>query len=241
NTNQVSAMNALCCVALVAAGALAAGGAVAEDLPIKAPPTAVVTSSNQVYMWIDGTWLPISGAPVSSPSTPVADLTRGAIGYVFPDGTLAPVFGSTVRPELGASSARGDVPPFFGIAHGQTTVNGVTLGTCAVCPVQAASAYNGWQTSVKTTGDFKIQALTLSPSISLFSGRNHQDFAPAAPYASSALDWADVGAKLGLDAKVDLAKTLSFGVGGNLGVARRDTSLLANEVLSTPGYATAPL
>src|SRR5438270_1692805 len=106
----------------LAAATLAAPAIAAEaDLPIKAPPTAAVASSNGLYLWMDGSYQSVplptfnlgvqrdtaagfSGGPFESYSPRANGYgVAGAVGYFLPYGTLPSAFGTNVRVELGGS------------------------------------------------------------------------------------------------------------------------------------------
>ncbi len=172
----------------------------------------------------------------------------GGIGYLLPHGTF---FGSNARIELGgsyvhakASQATSSTP---GTVFTTPLVSGLVtaLVGCAPCynTSTLSSSYTAWQGNLKGASDFKYGSVTLTPSLSVFGGqsRNSQGFTegfgfvgfpqfPASSYTSdSSVRWTDLGAKIGLDAKVDVTNWATLGVGGSVGFAGRHTSMSAND------------
>jgi len=227
-----------------------------RDLPINPPPGAVVKSQGRFYIWGDAPFMkpqtpadgkenkPLPGpaqADTLNPATaPSTEVMRGAVGYVFPDGSYsADKWGSNARVELGAASAKAstNLTPAPNQPNPQF-LNGWTLGGCANCNSLSSIDYEGRELSVKAASDYKADQLTLTPSVSVFSSRNHQDFVQPNP-GTSTLDWKGTGAKVGLDSKVELNKELAVGVGGSYGVAKRDATLSGTDGAAT-NTGTAP-
>lgn len=242
---------ALLCVSAASASAQEDA---AKDLPINAPPNAVVKSSGGLYVWGDGgPWAlsqqqkaagasgdqkaaetpPLSqtASEVPLPTASVAT-TRGAVGYVLPSGALAPKWGSNVRAEFGASETTANLPQATG-AGNPLVYNGVALGGCSACNA-ASTDYSSRQLSAKAASDYKFDNLTLTPSVTLFNGRSHQNFSGNS--GSPALEWNDIGAKVGVEAKLDLNDQLAIGVGGSYGVAQRSVTVSGD---TTAGADTA--
>jgi hypothetical protein len=230
------------------AALLAMGSATAlsaEELPVNPPPGAVSKSSGGLYIWGDGPWskpvnqngaeqnpeqavqraAPPSDVPLNSAST---EVQRGAIGYVFPKGTFGERWGSNVRTEFGASQTRANTPGTTGLPQ---VYNGVALGGCAGCNNMSGTDYSASAFNAKAATDYKVDALTVSPSVSVFSARNHQDFYGP---SNSALEWNDTGAKVGVDTKVDVNNQVAVGVGGSYGRAQRSATL-GTDNFSTSG------
>jgi hypothetical protein len=218
-----------------------------RDLPINPPPGAVVRSQGRFYIWGDAPFTkpqtpadgnpnnPVLGPaqadapnPATLPSTaPTTEAMRGAVGYVLPGGSYPDNLGSNARVEFGAASAKASasLTPSTVVSNPQF-LNGWTLGGCGNCSSLQSIDYDGRDLSVKAASDYKADQLTLTPSVSVFSSRSHQDFVQTNP-GTSTLDWKSTGAKVGLDSKVELNKELAFGVGGSYGLAKRDTTLTA--------------
>ncbi len=213
-----------------------------SDLPVNAPSGAVVKSLGGFYMWgKGGAWDAMQQKPsdpnaengANSPAsqktqTPDMPLpaassasTRGAVGYILPDGTLSPQFGSNVRTELGLSQTTVNTPLSGGSAA-PTVYNGIALGGCATCG--GTSGYDATEMSAKAASDYKFDTLTLTPSVTVFNSQSQQNFSGG---AASTLGWRDTGAKVGLDLKLDLSKEVAIGVGGSYGRASRSVSLSA--------------
>jgi hypothetical protein len=187
---------------------------------------------------------------------------RGAIGYVFPQAVLPPIFGANARIELGGSFVRADGSQSLAGSLGNFSEGIQFLGgrigpdafACqtAFVPVSCSANltldtdYRTWQIEGKFAGDHRAAGpVTLTPWLGLFGGegRNNQTLvqnfeqiavgvgtATLRYTAGTALRWTDVGAKLGLDSRVDLTNWLAFGVGGSVAVAHRDVSLSGNDI-----------
>jgi hypothetical protein len=212
-----------------------------RDLPINPPAGAVVQSQGRFYIWGDAPFTkpltptdangnnPVPGPqdpntviPATAPSTAVM---RGAVGYVLPGGSYSDKLGSNARVEFGAASATAstNLTPTPSLANPQF-LTGWTLGGCTNCNTLQSVDYEGRELSVKAATDYKADQLTLTPSVSVFQNRSHQDFVETNP-GTATLDWKSTGAKVGLDSKVDLNKQLAVGVGGSYGLAQRDATL----------------
>jgi hypothetical protein len=217
----------------------------------------VVKSRGRFYIWGDAPFMkpqtpadgnenkPIPGsdpaqAEIRNPSTaPSTEAMRGAVGYVLPGGSYPDKLGSNARVEIGAASAKAsaNLTPSTSVPNPQF-LNGWTLGGCANCSSLSSIDYEGRELSVKAASDYKADQITLTPSVSVFSSRNHQDFVQVNP-GTSTLDWKSTGAKVGLDSKVEINKELAVGVGGSYGVAKRDTTLTGVDGAAI-GTGTAP-
>jgi hypothetical protein len=210
-----------------------------SDLPVNAPSGAVVKSLGGFYMWgKGGAWDAMQQKPsdpnaenaANSPAsqktqTPEMPLpaassasTRGAVGYILPNGTLSPQFGSNVRTEFGLSQTTINTPLSNGA--GPTVYNGVALGGCSTCG--GMSGYDANEVSAKAATDYKFDTLTLTPSVTVFNSQSQQNFNGA---AASSLGWRDTGAKVGFDSKLDLSKEVAIGIDGSYGRASRSVSL----------------
>jgi hypothetical protein len=187
----------------------------------------------------------------------------GGVGYAFRDGTFSPLFGSTVRIQIALSYIDADVRQSGGSAPSSAdsllqllagtfrpgigaSCNGAA-GSCTTAS-SLSSHFTAWQGSLKTAADYRFGLVTFTPSLAAFGGdsRNRQDFlqnlvtsvaGSADTYnANTVLHWKDWGAKVGLDANVNVTHQLSVGLGGNLGLASRHVSLNGNDSqVSTPG------
>ena len=211
-----------------------------RDVAINPPPGAVVKSQGRFYIWGDAPFMkpkanPPSGndSPMPAPAqadnlnpatAPSTEVMRGAVGYVLPEGSYSSQLGSNARIEVGGASAKAssNLTPSSNLPNPQI-LSGWTLGGCSHCNASSID-YEGREVSVKAASDYRADKVTLTPSVSVFSSRNHQDFVQTNP-STAALDWNGAGAKVGLDGKVDLSKEVVFGVGGSYGVAKRETVL----------------
>jgi hypothetical protein len=213
------------------------------DLPVSAPRGAVVKSLGGFYMWGDGgAWTAMQQNPsdpnntqnaATNPATPQplspdmplpaasSATTRGAVGYIMPSGTFSPQLGSNVRAEFGLSQTTANVPLAGQAAP--TVYNGIALGGCMTCG--GMSGFDATEMNAKAASDYKFDALTLTPSVTVFNSQSQQNFNGA---GTTTLDWRDVGAKVGLDSKVDLNNQFAVGVGGSYGRASRSVTMSAD-------------
>jgi hypothetical protein len=181
----------------------------------------------------------------------------GAVGFILPYGTLPAAFGSDARIELGgsyvhatASQSSGFGPSPNNYAFVQLTgQNGFVVGCggigCSTTSTESTT-YDAWLASLKGASDYKFGILTLTPSLQAFGGSARSDESffqqvgvpgsafPIETYSASVpLRWIDVGAKFGVDARVDLTPAVAVGVGGTVGAAWRDASVTASDTLVT--------
>src|SRR5690348_8871792 len=208
------------------------------DLPVNVPTGAVVKSLGGFYMWGQGgAWDAMKDKPADpnaqsgqnsgsqqalSPDSPLpaasSATTRGAVGYIMPSGTLSPQFGSNVRTEFGLSQTTANMP--LSGSAGAGIYNGISLGGCGTC--SGISGYDATEMNAKAASAYKFDALTLTPSVTVFNSESQQNFSGS---GASALGWRDTGAKVGLDGKYDVSKEVSLGLGGSYGRASRNVSL----------------
>ncbi len=178
---------------------------------------------------------------------------NGGLGYTFAHGVFSPRWGSNVRVELSGNYVDADgtslsesarvtdvnltVLPLTGVAFGIAGCGGATCFTRSAL----SSDYAAWNINLKGKSDFRSGLWTITPSVVLFAGRaeTNQRFAqqtyldaglyPLLTYdMNTTLNWTDVGAKLGLETRVDFASGLSASLAGSVGLVNRSTSMLAN-------------
>jgi hypothetical protein len=184
-------------------------------------------------------------------------LVRGAVGYFLP--VTHTIFGSNTRLEIGglyghaSGSASGSITSDASIAgvaglrlDGVTNAGGVACNAVQVCTINGSSAanYASWQIHGRAAGDYRVGAVSFTPSLAVFGGEahNHQsttsvfslrtlaDPARVSTYnASTSLRWTDVGARAGLDLKVAVTPWAEIGVGGWAGFASRRASLSGSD------------
>jgi hypothetical protein len=185
-------------------------------------------------------------------------LVRGSVGYFLPTSNtvfgsntrleLGGLYGHASGTANGTVTSSGP----FGTGVGSLLLNGVAAGNgyqCIpgqVCTINgsAATNYSNWQVHGRAAGDYRLGAVWFTPSLAVFGGegRNNQSttqvlglsqFNPAirnSTYnASTALRWSDVGARAGLDMKVDVTPWAAVGVGGWAGFASRRASLSGSD------------
>jgi hypothetical protein len=177
----------------------------AADMPVKAPPTAVVQHYGGYYIWVDGSYQAIrlptydlgarrTNLGVASTDTGVAVQSydpratgagvAAAVGFFLPPGALP---GSNARIELGGSfvdarqsqaSAAPDLPrlALFPIGGG-TNFTSCGVGICTVSS-SLSTRYQAWQVNAKAASDIRTGAVTWTAAITAFGGeaRNNQDF-----------------------------------------------------------------
>jgi hypothetical protein len=174
----------------------------AADIPVKAPPAAIVQQGGGVYFWLDGSYQSVNlptyslglrratiftfvdqGPAESYDPRATGYGLSGAFGFLLPHG--APfTWGSNARIEIGgsyvnASAAQSGVGPLdtnFVLQR----VDGFVRDTIACGPsCQTASTlntdYSAWQVWGKTASDFKSGPLTLTPSLTVFGGNTKND------------------------------------------------------------------
>lgn len=253
----------------VAVATLLSGAAGANDLPVNVPANAAASSSGNFYVWAEGPWGPVrsptGGAPTlrnnsneefrtAPPPTgwdsvtvfgpPAADTMRGGVGYILPDGTLPSTLGSKARLEFGAQQTSSSVGTMQGnhnaIIGGNA--NGLLLGGCMGCVGSVSTSYLGTRTSMKAASDYNVGGVTLTPSVTVHSGNNRQDFTSSnVGDPSGTLQWRDTGTTVGLDSRVTLAPALTLNVGGNIGTGNREASLTSGAVDTVQRRNAAPV
>jgi hypothetical protein len=192
--------------ALAASAVTSASLVEAADIPLKAPPKAVVQNYGGYYIWVDGSYQVINlptydlGARRIAPvgtgfDTGIAVQSydpratgagvAGAIGFFLPPGMLS-MLGSNARIELGASyvdasqtQAAGPDSPRLALfpIGGGTNLFGCGAGVCSLSS-RLGTDYQAWQINAKAAGDIRMGAVTWTPSITAFGGeaRNNQEF-----------------------------------------------------------------
>jgi hypothetical protein len=192
---------------------------------------------------------------------------KGAIGYVFRDDLFPAAFGTRTRIEAGGSYVTADGKNFATNSNFNTNllianVQGVSPGLLAGCGGATCSTsstlssdYRAWDIFLSGKADFRTGPIRLTPSLTVFGGkaRTRQDLAQqlgvdGGPYPTggggntyslrAALDWSDLGAKLGLDIDYDVNAWLSIGLGGTAGWSRRSAALSASDSLRFPNSIT---
>lgn len=186
-------------------------------------------------------------------------LVRGAVGFLLPRGDLS-VLGTNTRLEfgglygdaLGSQSAVSEVGPSAALqvldGSGGSNRYNCSANTCTVASAQSTD-YSNWQVHGKVAGDHRFGNIVLTPSLALFGGeaRNKQtlaqDYAQVGPGprtatydASTMMRWNDLGARAGLNVRVDLSNSVAVSVGGLAGFARRHVSFSGTDV----GIASLP-
>jgi hypothetical protein len=177
---------------------------------------------------------------------------RGGVGYNLPGTSWRAEFGASYLHANGTQSATGAPSSGVGVQllNGSNTVN---FFTCAIAPCSTTAALSSdvgaWQLNGKLAYDWRSGAVLLSPSVALFGGQSHshqtlsETFTrlPSGPFvlqagnysSSTSLSWTDFGARIGLDANIDVDGWLTLGAGGYVGFAGRTASLSGSDVASS--------
>lgn len=174
----------------------------------------------------------------------------GGVGFVLPSGALLSNVGRNARIEFGGSYVNAKLSSSASLAStGVGTVphlGGVTpistgCGAGCISTSNLSNGFSSWQASGRFLTDFQANGVTWTPSLKVFGGnsRNEQGlsdrmtFVGAASFAqydaSTTLNWTDWGARLGLNGSVPLTDRLTFGAGGNVGLAARRVSLSGSD------------
>jgi hypothetical protein len=182
---------------------------------------------------------------------------RGTVGYFLPGNST--VFGANSRVEIGGLYGRasgtdtGSVVFTGGGAmvqflDGTTPGTGYVCGLAQVCTTNStlSTNYSNWQLHGRIAGDYRVGAILVTPSLAVFGGqaRNNQSLAQILAFnalanrtynASTSLRWTDVGARAGLDLKLDVTPRVALGLGGWAGFAGRRASLSGTDLSVDPG------
>lgn len=184
---------------------------------------------------------------------------RGAVGYVLPSASSHTLFGADTRVEIGglygrASGTGTGTVAYTGGGIVTQTLDGAGANSGWVCSAtqicttnsKLSTDYSNWQLHGRIAGDYRIGAVRVTPSLAVFGGDTRTDqtlaqvvrigVAAGTPtyHASTSLRWSDVGARAGLDLKVDLTPRVTVGLGGWAGLAGRQASLAATDVAVDP-------
>jgi hypothetical protein len=186
-------------------------------------------------------------------------VARGTVGYFLPSETSNTLFGADTRVEIGglygrASGTDTGTVVYTGGGIVTQTLDGAGANGGYVCSVgqicttnsNLSSEYSNWQLDGKIAGDYRAGTILLTPSVAVFGGGVHTDqtlaqvvqigaAATTPTYdASTSLRWTDVGARAGLNLKVDVSPRVTMGLSGWAGFAGRHASLRGTEVAVDP-------
>jgi hypothetical protein len=183
-------------------------------------------------------------------------LVRGTIGYFLPGPSSNSIFGANTRLEVGgffgdasgsANGIIGSAGPAGGVLSqtldGTRSATGYVCTAGQVCRINGNSSadYSNWQLHAKVAGDYAFGVVRVTPSLAMFGGnvRNDQNMTQVlslsptndvATYnADTSLRWTDLGARAGLDLKVDVTPWATIGIGGWAGFATRRASLSGSD------------
>jgi hypothetical protein len=192
---------------------------------------------------------------------------RGGIGYILPSGSVPAGVGSNARLEVGGSFVQASrdesastVPAsevgalmLAGTGQDAFLCDGVPrLGLAAACTTSSALSthYENWQLNAGVASDFRLGAVTLSPTGALFGGaadvRQHLTqslvstlvptglvIATGSYHADLSTRWHDIGVRGGADATFEITDWLALGGGGSISVAARSASLSGSDIASS--------
>jgi len=241
----------------------------AAELPLKAPVKAVIAQNSGLYLWTDGSYQSIKTptydlgfrlVPAGATNGPAASFDpratgygiSGGIGFVLPSGMFLSNIGANARIEFGGSYVNAKASQAGAISSPGTSVgalpslNGVTAistgcGLGCISTSNLSSDYSSWRANGKFLTDYRVNGVTLTPSLMLFGGksRNNQTLsdrmtsvgtATFVQYdASTSLDWTDWGSRVGLSGSVAVTDWITFAAGGNVGLAARRASLAGSD------------
>jgi hypothetical protein len=182
-----------------AVGVACAPGALAADIPLKAPGT--VTQSSGVYVWVDGSYQSIKTptydlgfrlVPTGALAGPAASFDpretgygiSGGIGFVLPNGIFLSNVGTNARIEFGGSYVNATASQTNSISSGGfgllPQLSGLTnfaTGCGVACAVSGSlsSSYSSWQASGTFLTDYQINGVSLTPSLGLFGGKSRNN------------------------------------------------------------------
>lgn len=184
---------------------------------------------------------------------------RGTIGYYLPATTSNTFFGGNTRVEIGgsygqASGSDSGTAVFTGGGIVTQTLEGAGANggwSCfagQICTTNSnlSTDYSNWQVHGRIAGDYLWGTILVTPSLAVFGGGADTDQAldqiariggaagRPTNHASSSLHWIDIGARAGLDLKVDVSPRVALNLGGWAGIAGRHASLSASEVATDP-------
>jgi hypothetical protein len=257
-----------------------AGACCAQQMPASAATIPAKSTVGGFYAWAAGEWrsvglgtfdLGLTATAGGSNLGPIHSYNlrtdgygvAGAVGYVLPSWALPAAYGTNVRVEIGLDYAAADARQSQAGSVGTsawTRLDGsatfLNFPLCTGCSVSSAltTAYQAWHLSAKGASDYRLGGVTLTPSLTLFSGQSrlNHDFTQSTfdrataggpvtdTYtATIAVRWSDIGIKLGLDTRVPVGGPVTAGLGGMVGIAHREASLTANDALLNGQTQTA--
>lgn len=260
-------------LSIVAVGLVAAFSlpAFAADIPLKAPQTAAVAAGSGFYVWADGSYqsiglptyelgfrpVPAIGPAASYDPRAAGYGISGGIGFVLPSGMFLSNIGTNARIEFGgsyvnATASQSNSDSFGGVGL-LTLLNGFTkistgCGTTCMVSGNLSTSYSSWQVSGKFLTDYRMNGVTLTPSLKVFGGksRNNQTLSNTMTFVGSAnfvqynadttLNWTDWGGRVGLTGSAPVTDWITFTAGGNVGLAARNVSLTGSDFSVFSGF-----
>ena len=174
----------------------------------------------------------------------------GGVGFILPNGAFLSNFGRNARIEFGGSYVNAKLSPSASLASGGvgtvphldgTTPISSGCGAGCISTSNLSNSFSSWQASGRFLTDIQANGITWTPSLKVFGGRSRNEqglsdrmsFVGSASFAqydaTTTLNWTDWGARLGLSGAVPLTDRLTFGAGGNVGLAARRVSLSGSD------------
>lgn len=177
-------------------------------------------------------------------------MIRGLVGYFLPSAFSDTLFGDNTRVEIGglygrASGRDTGIAVYTGAGVAIQTLDGAGLNNGYICSLgqicttntNLSTEYSNWELDGKIAGDYSIGAILVTPSLAVFGGNTRANqmlaqtvkisISPAlASYdAITSLRWTDIGARAGVDVKVDVTPRVALSLGGWAGFSRRQATL----------------
>jgi hypothetical protein len=236
---------------------------------LKSPVKAVIAQNSGLYLWTDGSYQSIRTptydlgfrlVPAGATNGPAASFDprvtgygiSGGIGFILPSGMFLSNIGTNARIEFGGSYVNAKASQAGAISSPGTSVgalpqlNGVTpfstgCGLGCISTSSLSSDYSSWRANGKFLTDYRVNGVTLTPSLMLFGGksRNNQTLSDRITFvgvatfdqydARTSLDWTDWGIRVGLSGSVAVTDWITFAAGGNVGLAARRASLTGSD------------
>lgn len=181
---------------------------------------------------------------------------RGFIGYYLPGDYTHTVLGRNTRFEIGGqyvqasgtsggTSSSDDGGAVRLNLDGSISASGYACSGGQTCTVDgdASAKYSSWQMTGTFAGDYRYGAMTITPSMGVLGGEAKTSLSSeqtlsvsssannAIYEARTTLDWTDLGARIGLNGRAEVAPGVTMGVGGWAGFAVRRASLSGSDVL----------
>ncbi|MDO8288072.1 MAG: hypothetical protein Q7T44_02525 [Parvibaculum sp.] len=182
---------------------------------------------------------------------------QGTVGYFLPPALSDTLMGANTRVEFvgrygRATGGETGIVDFTdgGVARLMLDGTGANAGyVCSigqVCHVASnvSAEHSDWQIGGRIAGEYRVDQILLTPSLTLFGGETRTDQAMAQVLqlgahpelsfytADTSLRSTDYGLRAGVDLKFDVTPVVSLGLGGSAGLARRHTSFDGTDIIN---------